>query len=253
VSAASVAVDVASFEDVDAARALCARTGLPAGGSEPVDFFLRRRDDGMVLERADGSASLQVDFLSPTFRRRLSTANRSQPLPRSVGLPKVRPSVLDATAGLCKDAFALAHLGCAVTAVERSPALFALVADAHTRALEDRSLSESAGRLTIALGDARAWLAERDRFDVVYLDPMYPRRSKAALGKLELRLVAELVGDEDDEDAGELGRLALVAAKHRVVIKRPLSAEPLLGEPHHAHLGKMARYDVYLVDHGKRA
>ena len=47
---------------------------------------------------------------------------KGQDIAKAVGLNKgVKPSVLDATGGLGRDAFVLASLGCNVTMIERSP------------------------------------------------------------------------------------------------------------------------------------
>ena len=78
--------------------------------------------------------------------------------------------------------------------------------------------------------------------DVVYLDPMFPTGRKAAERK-PLRVLRRLVGD--DADAGELLAAALRVAKRRVVVKRPLRADPLGAKPTATHRGKAARYDVY--------
>jgi 16S rRNA (guanine1516-N2)-methyltransferase len=259
VSGAPVAVDLDSFQARAEGLELCARTGLPpAGPGTEAAFLLRRRAGRLVLERVGGDrGSLVADFLSEEFLRRLLTTTPAQPLARAVGLPRLRPEVLDATAGLCTDALVLAALGCSVTAVERSPALFALADDALARARRIGcsrvpALAAGAGRLTLALGGSRAWLEQPHRFDVVYLDPMYPTRAKAALGKLELRIVAEVAGEEHgDEAARQLAVRALHAARLRVVVKRPLRAPPLLPDPDHTHRGKMARYDVHLAHRQK--
>jgi 16S rRNA (guanine1516-N2)-methyltransferase len=80
-------------------------------------------------------------------------------------------------------------------------------------------------------------------YDVVYLDPMYPERGKAALARKEMQLLRELTGG--DPDADEL--LACANARRRIVVKRPRAAPPLLGrEPSLALTGTQARFDIYL-------
>jgi 16S rRNA (guanine1516-N2)-methyltransferase len=88
--------------------------------------------------------------------------------------------------------------------------------------------------------------AEADRPDVVYLDPMYPHRSKSALVKKEMRYARAIVGD--DEEAPALLATALKTAKERVVVKRPRSAKPLAGpKPTVAIESKNTRYDIYVT------
>lgn len=81
---------------------------------------------------------------------------------------------------------------------------------------------------------------------VVYLDPMYPHRSKSALVKKEMRILRILVGD--DEDSAKLLTSALQVANKRVVVKRPAYAPPLTGlEPNLVFKTKNNRFDVYLI------
>jgi 16S rRNA (guanine1516-N2)-methyltransferase len=102
--------------------------------------------------------------------------------------------------------------------------------------------------------DAITWLRqcpESEHPDVVYLDPMYPHRTKSALVKKEMRLLRALVGD--DEDTGELLQAALGCAIKRVVVKRPKGAPPVMPtqtnslRPSAAVESKNTRYDIYPV------
>ena len=176
-----------------------------------------------------------------------------------MGLAKLpQPRVLDATAGLGRDAFVLASLGAHVTLVERNEMVAALLADARRRAALDPVAAAAAARTEIVCADARSLLGPPssasvggpagERFDVVYLDPMYPDRGKSALAGKELQLLRELAGPDDDAD--ELLGPALANARRRVVVKRPLKAPPLAGrKPALAFAGTQARFDVYLVAH----
>jgi 16S rRNA (guanine1516-N2)-methyltransferase len=53
--------------------------------------------------------------------------------------------VLDATAGLGKDAFVLASLGCQMTLIERQPLIAALLEDGLARARADEEVGRSSG------------------------------------------------------------------------------------------------------------
>src|SRR5690606_10328681 len=79
-----------------------------------------------------------VDFLKgPLAHRRCYGGGRGQMISRAVGL-RNKPflTVVDVTAGLGKDAFILATLGCDVVMVERNPIMGALLRDGLTRAQE---------------------------------------------------------------------------------------------------------------------
>jgi 16S rRNA (guanine1516-N2)-methyltransferase len=80
--------------------------------------------------------------------------------------------------------------------------------------------------------------------EVVYLDPMFPPKKKSALVKIEMRVLRQLVGD--DEDAAVLFESAARVARKRVVVKRMRLAPELVPNPTIVFEGKTTRYDVYL-------
>jgi 16S rRNA (guanine1516-N2)-methyltransferase len=83
-----------------------------------------------------------------------------------------------------------------------------------------------------------------ERPDVVYLDPMYPHRTKSALVKKEMRFLRDFAGD--NPDAPELLLAALGCARQRVAVKRPATARPVAGPtPVGAVKSKNTRYDIY--------
>lgn len=183
--------------------------------------------------------------------RRLFGGGRGQPLAKAAGLRSgVNPSVLDATAGFGRDAFVLACLGCNLTLVERNPVVAALLTDGYRRAREDDAVGVLVQeRMHIVHADAITYIQALDvsqHPDVIYLDPMYPERRKSSLVKKEMRALQELIGK--DPNAGELLPVALQCARFRVVVKRPISAEPLNKQaPTMSIKGKHHRYDVYVI------
>ncbi len=182
---------------------------------------------------------LYVDFLHGKLaHRRKYGGGKSQLIAKAVGTKKGL-RVLDATAGLGEDAFVLACLGCEMILLERSPIIAALLEDGLKRANIDMKLI-----VTDAISYMRN-IPEEMRPDVVYLDPMYPERTKSALGKKEMRILREIVGE--DLDASELLQAALKAARNRVVVKRPRLAPQIPGpKPDLVFKGKSSRFDVYL-------
>lgn len=80
---------------------------------------------------------------------------------------------------------------------------------------------------------------------MVYIDPMYPERKKSALVKKNMQVLQRL--HEKDDKASELLEIALLFAKKRVVVKRPLQAGTLNDRiPGACIKSKKTRYDVYL-------
>ena len=174
-------------------------------------------------------------------------SSRKHALARATGFGKGHiPTIVDATAGLGRDAFLLACSGAQVTLLERSPQVHDLLRNALARAAaESPELAGVVARMTLVLGDARDLLPGL-RADAVIVDPMHPPRTNTAIVKQEMRLLRELVGT--DPDALELMRAALAADCKRVVLKWPLRAQPLEGlrKPSHSITGKTVRYDVFM-------
>ena len=191
---------------------------------------------------------LTIDFTSGAVaHRRQFGGGRGQALPRAVGMKSGHlPLVVDATAGLGRDAFLLASLGTNVTLIERSDQMHDLLAEALLQASNNSDVADIIGRMTLLQGDARE-LLPRLTPDVVLIDPMHPPRKNSALVKQEMRLLRDIVGT--DEDAPDLMRVALASARNRVVLKWPQKAEPIAGIPAPSHRisGKTTRYDVFMI------
>lgn len=193
-----------------------------------------------------------VDFVAGKARHRLNYGGgKGQGIAKAIGLHKLKqPSVIDATAGLGRESFVLASLGCRVTLLERNELVHALLADGLLRAEQsgDEAVQEIIARMTLVAADALAWLAtiaEDEQPEVIYLDPMFPQRRKSALVQKEMRFFHEVVGE--DVDGGELLAVARRVALKRVVVKRPAGASELAGvKPGFVIRGKTTRYDVYL-------
>ncbi len=191
---------------------------------------------------------LFVDFVYGKNGFRLAkNCTTKQPLARAVGIkPGFRPTVFDGTAGLGGDSFVLASLGCKVTLCERSSVIGALLEDGLERALADsRTRTIVSENMHFISHDTIGFLQrEKNQFDTVYLDPMYPHRDSSALGKKTMRTIRAIVGD--DLDSEQLIQAAQSCATSRIVVKRPAKA-PLLSArtPDHVIKMKSSRYDVY--------
>lgn len=183
---------------------------------------------------------LRIDFENDTenYKKHKSSIS-SEPLSRALGAGKKGLRVLDLSAGMAVDAVFLAQLGYQVTAVERNPLLYL----ANSNALNNCSLDWKKN-LKFVHSEALQFLKMTTLdFDVCYFDPMFPQKKKSALPKQEMVLFKNLVGS--DLDAAEVLKFAIESNKfNRCVVKRPLSAEPLLPASG-AIEGKIIRYDIY--------
>jgi 16S rRNA (guanine1516-N2)-methyltransferase len=243
-----------------AAESLAKRLGIEAISSSselPSDcsFVIWAGLEGLAVGPANGkaAAATSVDFMDPTLQYRLRTSGKRQGIGKAVGLDKASGiSVLDATAGLGRDALVLAYLGCKVQMLEKSPVIHALLEDGLQRALasQDEFLGVTPQRMQLYLSDARQWFADiaqgvHSKPDVIYLDPMFPARSKSANVKKDIALLQNLL--EVETDFAGLLEAARNAAQYRVVVKRP-GNKPGKDVPPPTFIvpGKAAHFEVYV-------
>ncbi len=250
---------VTAADEAWAAR-LALQLGLPLlmTGADPThcvqaDAVLLASGGCLCLQQTGRGAPGPVlaDFGSLRLRhRRRSGANEL--LGKAVGRGRKSPlRVLDATAGLGTDAFVLADLGCELDLYERGPVMVELLRAGLKIALasDDPWLAGVAQRMHLCPGDAREVAAKRIQgVDVIYLDPMFPQRTKSAAVKKAMALFQVLLeAATDPQDADALLQWALRQDVARVVVKRPAKAASLAGlAPSHCINGTSVRYDVYV-------
>lgn len=218
------------------------------------DCVLLMDEAGLHLQMLHPTAfKIQVNFVSSQMEyRRIKGGGRNQLIAKAVGLkPNVSPVVYDATAGLGKDAFVLASLGCHVFMAERNPWVRLLLEDGLRRAAivaENKpELKLIIERLKLVGTDAEELfeLTLTNPPEVIYLDPMFPHPEKRALVKKDMQMLQYLVGE--DGDAENLLDRALSIEVERVVVKRPRTDESIASKQASYVLeGKRNRYDIYL-------
>lgn len=215
-------------------------TGERAEGEKNLE--LRRDAEGLALV-GDGMV-LRADFVRLLPRLRPDRLG-GELLVRAARVRGVEaPSAVDATAGLGEDALLLAAAGFVVTMFEKDPVIAALLRDALERAARVPELAPVAERMTLVEGDSVAGLRCLGFSpDVVFLDPMFPERTKSAAVKKKFQLLHHLERPCDNEE--ELVEAALAARPRKVVIKRPPKGPLLAGaRPSYQVSGKAVRYDV---------
>lgn len=208
----------------------------------PDGLELRRDDEGLALV-GDGMV-LRADFARLLPRLRADRLGREL-LVRAARVRGVEaPTAVDATAGLGEDSLLLAAAGFTVMMFEKDPVIAALLRDALERAANEPQLAGVVARMTLMEGDSVASLHNLGFApDVVFLDPMFPERTKSAAVKKKFQLLHHLERPCDNEE--ELLDAALAARPRKVVIKRPPKGPRLAGvKPSHSIAGKAVRYDV---------
>lgn len=246
-----IAVYPATPELQPKAAELAARLNLPviAAPSQDWDYLLILTPDYIGIQATkEKHLPLYIDFLSAkmTYRRKHASL-RKEILARALGLKKNSPAtIIDLTAGLGRDSFILASLGFAVTLYERSPIIQVLLTDGMQRAALQKATAPIMARMQLHNADALQHVTPENTADIIYLDPMFPPRSKSALVKKDMRIFHDIAGN--DSDADQLLTLALTCARQRVVVKRPRTSEHLAGiKPAFSMTGSSSRFDVYLI------
>ncbi|HSG88900.1 MAG TPA: class I SAM-dependent methyltransferase [Pseudomonadales bacterium] len=233
---------------------LRASLAAAAGATPSADdarFLLLAEAEGLALRSlADPSlGSLCVELLHGRTGWRSGVRARGERLVRACGVARAEspPRVVDGTGGLGVDAWLLACAGASVQVIEQHPVLAALLVDGLARAAHAQP--DTCARIRVRTGDTRALLDSLGA-DVLYLDPMYPPRRKAALGDRRLRLVAALLTADGraGDDAAGLVRAGIAARIPRVVLKRPVQAQVEVDSaPNHSLEGRTTRFDVWIT------
>lgn len=182
-------------------------------------------------------------------------------------------TVIDATAGLGQDSFLLAAAGFSVEMYEQDPIIAALLQDALERGLKNAAIAtvisnmhlykqDSVSALkdrayalgmTHPLGEAQNPIADNDSFaqtnlrkpEVIYLDPMFPARTKSAAVKKKFQLLHQI--EHPCENETELFEAAQMLRPHKIVVKRMLKGPYLANKkPSYSIKGKAIRYDCYV-------
>jgi len=212
-------------------------------------FLVRAEHLAIQIIGTQAPGPVSVDFLAgKAAHRRKYGGGKGQLLAKAIGLGSLKaPHVLDLTAGLGQDAFVMACLGCKVQMLERSPIIAALVQDALDRAAEEPDFRDLTLQLTV--DDSQHYLQHllpANFPEVIYIDPMFPTRTKSALVKKEMRVLRTVVGE--DPDAEILLTLSRKIAKKRIVVKRPRLAPYLDNhKPDILYQGQSSRFDVYIT------
>jgi len=237
----------------DKAQAISKQLGISLYKYVPADaeLTLELNIEGLSLVRPHDKSvgALKVDFADGALTwRRQHGGGTGQAIAKAIGLKQKKElKILDATAGTGTDSFVLAALGCEVQMVERHPIVATLLKDALERAELVSEVYEITQKLSLHSGSSIEYMyeLEKNSFDVVFLDPMFPHTGKTAQVKKSMQYFRDMVGK--DEDADDLLEPALAAAKYRVVVKRPRKSPFLLNKkPTLSHEGKANRFDIYV-------
>ena len=231
------------------------------GQREMAESFSKKNDIPMVDQPGEGltlvfdkkgvslsgyGLSYQGDF-EVMLHRVTNGRLAHEMLVKAVKSEKEELRAIDATAGMGEDAFLLAAYGYDVTLYEQNPVVAALLKDALRRGKKHPILKEIVPRMHLLQGDSIEYLRkEMDQVDVIYLDPMFPKRQKSGLINKKLQLIQKLEPPCSTEK--DLFDAAMKANPSRIIVKRPLKSPFLDGrKPSYDLKGKAIRYDCYVL------
>jgi 16S rRNA G966 N2-methylase RsmD len=205
-----------------------------------------------------------VDFTTRAIQTRIKKNKKNpEPLIRACGLHLKNSNfnsdsdsdsnltLLDLTAGFGLDSFLLASF-CPIlklTLLENNPVIHSLL----TAGLKHAELfyPKITTRCHLVPIDHESYLKQLNfKYDIIYLDPMFPIRNKSARVKKYAELLQILTESHQlntQTDLSTILALARAHAKKRVILKRPKTA-PILDTPAFSLLGargQSCRFDVY--------
>jgi 16S rRNA (guanine1516-N2)-methyltransferase len=197
--------------------------------------------EGKLIFNSSELGEMSFDFEEIYgYHQRQNYALSKEPLAKALaikGHTETKRIVWDTTCGTGKDSLLIHFFGAKVVAFERNPVVFLMLKDALRRFPLD---------IELVFGDAsKLQNTGLPKADVIYYDPMYPAKKKSALARKEMRIFKELVGE--DLDSVDFLEWAMKNAFDRVVIKRPLEADPVKEKPSASYTGKSTRYDMYKI------
>jgi len=192
---------------------------------------------------ARSTNQFRIDFNSGSTGWRIKRANHEKLIKKALGKSERPLNILDCTAGMLQDALLFLSLGHQVTALEQSKILFYLLQDGISRS-EDQSIFL---KLDLIHANACSYAALAKNFDVIYFDPMYPTSKKNALSSGQLEYISKILEVESlaNNASQDFEVLQLIPAQ-KMVVKRPIKAEPFSYQTNYQVSGKTTRFDVYI-------
>ena len=202
-------------------------------------------EDGLSFfhPEARSKNKFQIDFNSGSTGWRIKRADHEKLIKKALGKSDHSLNILDCTAGMLQDTLLFLSLGHQVTALEQSKILFHLLQDGISRS-EDQNIFI---KLDLIHANACSYAAQAKNFDVIYFDPMYPPSKKNALSSGQLEYISKILEVESLENNAtkDFEVLQLIPAR-KMVVKRPIKAEPFSFQTNYQVSGKTTRFDIYI-------
>ena len=241
----SLAYELVNQEQL--ARKVASHLGTTAIISEQLTdqphLYLSETGLSFFHPEARSKNKFQIDFNSGSTGWRVKRADHEKLIKKALGKSEHPLNILDCTAGMLQDTLLFLYLGHQVTALEQSKILFHLLQDGISRS-EDQNIFT---KLELIHTNACSHAAQAKNFDVIYFDPMYPSTKKNTLGSGQLEYISKILETESLENNAvkDFEVLQLIPAR-KMVVKRPIKAEPFSLQTNYQVTGKTTRFDIYI-------
>ena len=206
-------------------------------------LYLSKAGLSFFHPEARSKNKFQIDFNSGSTGWRIKRADHEKLIKKALGKSEHPLNILDCTAGMLQDTLLFLSLGHQVTALEQSKILFHLLQDGISRSQDQNIFT----KLELIHTNACSYAAQAKNFDVIYFDPMYPSSKKNALGSGQLEYISKILETESLENNAvkDFEVLQLIPAR-KMVVKRPIKAEPFSLQTNYQVFGKTTRFDIYI-------
>ncbi len=221
----------------------------PSSGSGDPRITIEQQAESIKIEWADGSETLIFNHSftdQKLFYQRITASNQALLKACSNKRHNIH-MILDLTAGWGIDSFILAQHGKQVTMLEQNPLIHSVISRSLLNASKISRTRTATQRIVFELGNSLDYLQnlDRNKYDCIYLDPMFPEHKSNAKPGKEMQLLQKLTKNLDIDACFEL---ALQKAGKRVVVKRPVKATPItLLKPDLNYREKTIRFDIYIT------
>ena len=212
------------------------------------DIQLKFESNGCLISLS-GELAIQYlhSYQTAALVRRVKDSNQAL-LKACSNKQKNIHNVLDITGGWGIDSFILATRKKSVTMVEQNPILVKANIHALKCLKESEQLTDITNRIQVTCADAFDYLSNNSEVinsDCIYMDPMFPDHKSSAKPGKEMQILQKLTSNQNLEQCFDT---AIKLAKKRVVVKRPLKADPFNRlKPDFCYREKSVRFDVYLT------
>ncbi len=160
-------------------------------------------------------------------------SKKKDPLYRALFGSGAPGHVVDLTSGWLSDSALMLSFGAKVSSYERNP-IISLMITSYLKEIEIDRFEFFANESFILNKSA----------DVLYYDPMYGESKSKRTSNSKMRIFRSFIGI--DEDCKKYFNDLRMEFSGRIVVKRPVKAEPIDANFHHQVKGKSTRFDIYL-------